>query len=183
VKRIVMMFLIGTGLAASAIVTAEPAPDANAALLAAPAGLRDGATIIRWNPDYTHDTVHQGTNKLVCFDVSGMFGQPAVSIECTNMANLDRVAQNLKFQAEPDKGKRQAAIDAAEANGTRAKPEYGSVWYHLRGPDREHAHLHTTIAVPGATSASTGLPDNGKQGTVWVMDAGTMTAHLMLPGQ
>ncbi len=182
-KRIAVIVLLGAGLAVSGIVVAQPGPDVNPALLAAPASLREGATIVHFKPDYTYETVRKGTNRLVCFDVSGMPGQPAFSIECTSIANLDRVAQNLKFQAEPDRARRQAAIDATEANGTRAKPEYGSVWYHLRGPDREHAHQHTTIAVPGATSASTGLPDNGKQGTVWLMDGGTMTAHLMLPGQ
>jgi hypothetical protein len=27
-----------------------------------------------------------------------------------------------------------------------------------------------------------GLPDNPKMGGVWVMDAGTSAAHLMIPG-
>jgi len=52
----------------------------------------------------------------------------------------------------------------------------------LRGPDREHARTHTTIAVPGATAQSLGLPDNPKMGGVWIMNAGTSTAHLMTPG-
>ena len=42
--------------------------------------------------------------------------------------------------------------------------------------------MHTTIAVPGATTQSPGLPDNPKQGGVWIMNAGTTTAHLMTPG-
>lgn len=152
------------------------------ALLPAPANLREGATIIRWKPDYTHETVKQGTNRLVCFDISGMPGQQPFAVECTSIGNLPRVAQNLRFQAEPDRARRQAALDAAEKDGTRAKPEFGSVWYHLRGPDRERARAHTTVAVPGATAASLGLPDSNKQGGVWIMDAGTSTAHLMIPG-
>jgi hypothetical protein len=36
--------------------------------------------------------------------------------------------------------------------------------------------------VPGATTASTGLPSDNKQGGVWIMNAGTSTAHLMTPG-
>ena len=50
------------------------------------------------------------------------------------------------------------------------------------GADSEHARRHTTIAVPGATAQSLGLPDNPKQGGVWIMNAGTSTAHLMTPG-
>jgi hypothetical protein len=78
--------------------------------------------------------------------------------------------------------KRQAALDAAEANGTRVKPEFGSVFYSLDGKDQATARLHTTIAVPGATTQSTGLPDNGKAGGAWIMNAGTTTAHIMTPG-
>ena len=39
-----------------------------------------------------------------------------------------------------------------------------------------------TVAVPGATAESLGFPDNNKQGGVWLMNAGTTTAHLMIPG-
>jgi hypothetical protein len=31
--------------------------------------------------------------------------------------------------------------------------------------------------------ASIGLPENGKEGGVWIMNAGTSTAHLMTPGE
>jgi hypothetical protein len=105
------------------------------------------------------------------------------SIECTSIANLDRVAQNLKFESGGDKVKTQAMFDAAEKDGTRVKPEYGSVWYHILGPDKEHGRVHMTIAVPGATTQSIGLPDNNRTGTVWIMNAGTTTAHLMTPGE
>src|SRR6202163_575303 len=160
-----------------------PADVLEKALSAAPANLREGATVIKWKPDYTYDTLKKGTNRLVCYDRSGYPEQQAFSVECTSIANLDRVAQNLKFEAAGDKIKTQAMVDAAEKDGTRVKPEYGSVWYHLMGADREHARPHMTIAVPGATTASTGLPDNNKQGTVWIMNAGTTTAHLMTPGE
>ena len=178
-----MSLLILGAVAVSTSVFAQAQPGIDTALLAAPPNLREGATVIKWKPDYTYDTVRTGTNRLVCFEISGMPGQLAFSIECTSLANLARVAQNLKFEAEADRAKRKAAIDAAEANGTREKPEFGSVWYHLRGADADHARKHTTIAVPGATTASLGLPQDNKQGGVWIMDAGTSTAHLMTPGE
>jgi hypothetical protein len=109
--------------------------------------------------------------------------QQAFSIECTSVANLDRVAQNLKAEALGDKAKTQAMLDAEEKDGSRIKPEFGSVWYHMMGADQEHARMHMTIAVPGATSQSMGLADKAGQGTVWIMNAGTSTAHLMTPGE
>jgi hypothetical protein len=174
------LFVLGV-LAISANVFAQ-APDPIAtATLAAPANLREGATVIKWKSDFTYDTLRKGTNRLVCFDKSGMPGNQPFSIECTSIANLDRVAQNLKIEAMGDK--KQAAFDAAEKDGTRVKPEYGSVWYHVMGADREHTRNHMTVALPGATAQSTGLADNGKQGGVWIMNAGTTTAHLMIPGE
>jgi hypothetical protein len=181
-KRIALFVLGGVLVSTSAL---AQAPDAavETALLAAPANLREGATAIKWKPDFTYDTLKKGTNRLVCYDRSGFPEQQPFSIECTSIANLDRVAQNLKFEAAGDKIKTKALLDAAENDGSRVKPEYGSVWYHLLGADREHARAHMTIAVPGATTQSIGLPDNNKQGTVWIMNAGTTTAHLMTPGE
>jgi hypothetical protein len=153
------------------------------ALAAAPRQLHDGATVIKWKADNTYETLKKGTNRLVCYDRSGQPGQrQPFSVQCTSIANLDRVAQNRKFEAMTDTAARQAALEEAEKNGTRVKPEYGSVWYDMSGPDKEHARNHITIAVPGATTQSTGLPDNGKQGGVWIMNAGTTTAHIMTPG-
>ena len=154
--------------------------DVDKALLAAPANLRDQATVIRWKPDFTYDTLRKGTNRLVCYDRSGQPGQQPFSIECTSIANLDRVAQNLRFEAMGDK--KQAMLDAAEKDGTRVKPEYGSAFHNLTGPAREGARAHMTVAVPGATTQSTGLPDNPKMGGAWIMNAGTSTAHIMIPG-
>ena len=181
-KRITL-FVLGVMVVSTGALAQAPDAAIETALLAAPASLRDGATVIKWKSDFTYDTLKKGTNRLVCYDRSGLPLQQAFSIECTSVTNLDRVAQNLKFEAGGDKIKTQALLDAAEKDGTRVKPEYGSVWYHMFGPDREHARLHMTIAVPGATSQSIGLPDNNKQGTVWIMNAGTSTAHLMTPGE
>jgi hypothetical protein len=162
------------------------APDQAAidkALMAAPGNLKAGATVIKWKSDFTYDTLRKGTNSMVCYDISGYPTHPAFMSECTMMGNLPRAAQNLKIEAVADAKARQAAFDAAEKDGTRVKPEFGSVWYHLMGADAEHTRTHMTIAVPGATSKTLGLPETGAQGGVWIMNAGTTTAHLMTPGE
>jgi hypothetical protein len=181
-KRIALVVLGMVAISTSAFAQA-PDTAVETATLAAPANLREGATVIKWKADFTYDTLRKGTNRLVCYDRSGFPEQQPFSIECTSLGNLDRVAQNLKLEALGDKAKTQAALDAAEKDGTRVKPEYGSVWYHAMGADRDHIRMHMTIAVPGATTQSVGLPDNPKQGGVWIMNAGTTTAHLMTPGE
>jgi len=169
-------------LAASASAFAQ-APDQAAidkALRAAPGNLGKDATVIKWKADYTYDTLKKGTNKLVCYDKSGLPGQAAYIVECTSLGNLERAAQNLKFEAMG--AQKQAALDAAEKDGTRVKPEFGSVWYHSMG-DAANPRTHVTIAVPGATTKTLGLPETGASGGVWIMNAGTSTAHLMTPGE
>ena len=93
-------------LAASSGVSAQ-SPDIDTPLLAAPANMREGATVIKWKPDFTYRHVKKGTNRLVCYDRSGQPGQQPFSLECTSLGNLDRVAQNMKFEAcEQTRGRR-----------------------------------------------------------------------------
>ena len=181
-KRIV---LIGVGLLAmtgSALAQA-PAGNFDAALAAAPPNMRDGAMVIKWKADGTYDTLRPGTNTLVCYDQSGEPSEQPFSSQCTAVGNLDRVKQNKQYEAkEADRAKREAALAELEKAGTRVKPVFGSVFYTVSGKDQASARRHVTISVPGATTASLGLPDNGKSGGAWIMGAGTTGAHIMTPG-
>jgi hypothetical protein len=196
-KRMAVVFV--TVMAASVIVVAQqrggppppPPPlepgasqaDVDKALLAAPGNLKNQATVIKWAPDHTYTTLRKGTNSMVCYDRSGFPLQQAFSVECTMLGNLDRVKQNMTIEALGDRAKAQAAFDEAEKDGKRVKPEFGSVFYHWQGPDQDRARGHMTIAVPGATQATLSLPESGRGGGVWIMNAGTTTAHLMVPGE
>ncbi len=170
-------------LAMSASAWAQAAADTETPLLALPANLRADAGVVKWKPDHTYDTLKPSKNGLVCYDRSGFPLQVAFSMECTAEANLPRVKQNMEAEALGDKMKSEAKLMEQEKAGTRVKPVFGSVWYHLMGPSKEMARTHMTIAVPGATTATMGLPENGRGGGVWIMSAGTTTAHLMTPGE
>src|SRR5579864_20542 len=123
-KRIVVL-AVGIVIAAAASSLAqragrgEPPPpleagasqkDVDTALLAAPASLRDQATVIRWKKDFTYDTLRKGTNKLVCYERSGFPLQQPFSVHCTSLGNLDREAQNLKAEASGDRQKSEAIL-------------------------------------------------------------------------
>lgn len=193
------LLLVVALMAASAIASAQggrgapapPAPlepgasqaDVDKAVLALPENLRNQTMVVKWKPDFTYDTLRKGTNGLVCYDRSGFPLQQPFSVECSAVGNLDREAQNLKGEALGDRAKANEMFNDQEKNGTRVKPVFGSVWYHLAGPDRERARTHMTISVPGATAQSLGLPDKATQGSIWIMNAGTTTAHLMVPGE
>jgi hypothetical protein len=180
-KRIVLIVL-GVLMASTSASVQTPDESIERALAAAPRQMKEGATVIKWKADGTYDTLKKGTNRLVCYDRSGEPGQQPFAVQCTSLGNLERVKQNRKFEAITDKAARQAALDAAEKDGTRVKPEFGSVWLTMNGPDQARARIHTTVAVPGATSQSLGVPDKPGQAGIWIMNAGTSTAHLMIPG-
>src|SRR5712671_7861600 len=104
-------------LAASAIALAQAPAEIDKALLPAPRQMKEGATVIKWKSDFTYDTLRKGTNRMVCYDRTGQPGQQPFAVECTSIANLERVAQSLKIEAIPDKKAQQAAFEAAEKNG------------------------------------------------------------------
>jgi len=176
--------LLAAGLLAFSTSTfaQTPAEAIEKALAAAPRNAREAAGVIKWKADGTYDTLKAGTSRLVCYDQSGEPTEQPFAVQCTSVGNLPRVADNKKFEKETDRVKRQANLDAAEKDGTRVKPEFGAVWYSLSGADQATARLHVTIAVPGATTATLGLPADNKMGGAWIMGAGTTGAHIMTPG-
>src|SRR5665213_3697265 len=112
-KRLLPIAL--SALAVAATVLAQTPEDAiQKALLAAPRQMKAGATVIKWKPDFTYETLKKGTNHLVCYDRSGQPGQRPFAVECTSIANLPRVAQNLKFEAIADKAASKAVFENAE---------------------------------------------------------------------
>ena len=181
-KRVI---LVGIGaLAMTAGVFAQaPAGNFDAALAAAPGNMRDGAMVIKWKADGTYDTLRPGTNRLVCYDQAGDAGEAPISSQCTSVGNMDRVKQNKIYEAKiADRTAREAALTELEKSGQRVKPEFGSVFYTRSGKDATTVRTHITISVPGATTATLGLPDNNKMGGAYIMGAGTLGAHIMTPG-
>jgi hypothetical protein len=157
--------------------------DVDKALLALPEGLRNQTTVIKWKADFTYDTLRKGTNGLVLLRPFRHAAAAAVR------GAVHQRRQPSTGSAEPEGRRRATARNPRrcwkmEQNGSRAKPEFGSVWYHLSGADRDHVSAHeVTIAVPGATQASLGLPEQRRDSGAWIMNAGTSTAHIMIPGR
>jgi hypothetical protein len=173
-------------LFALALFAQAPDPAIEKAVLAAPRQVQANVMVIRWKKDFTYDTLRKGadTNKLVCYERPSAPGpnQPAFSVECTSISNLPRVAISLKTETIVDPAARRTAFEELEKAGKWTKPEYGSVFYSMTGPDAANARVHATICVPGATGKSMGLPEDGNSGGAWIMNAGTSAAHIMTPG-
>ena len=106
--------LILTGvLAVSTCAFAQAGPSIDRALAAAPRNMKEAATVIKFKADGTYETLRMGTIKMVCHDRSGEPGRAAFAVQCTSLANLDRVAQNRKLEAIMGKDARQKALNHA----------------------------------------------------------------------
>jgi hypothetical protein len=173
---------VSFALALSTGAFAQTSPEIEKALSAAPAQMKDAAMVIKWKSDFTYETLRKGTNRLVCYDRPIQPGEQPFSVECTSIANLDRVAVSLKTEASTTAATKRAAFEELEKAGKWPKPEYGSVFYNFQGPSQAQARSHATICVPGATSQMLGFPEDGSKGGVWIMNAGSSAAHLMTPG-
>jgi len=182
-KRVLLVAIGALAFSAGSFAQ-TPAGNFDKALSAAPPQMREGAMVIKWKADGTYDTLRPGTNRMMCYDQSGEPGEQPFSVQCTTIGNLERVKQNKIYEAKiTDRAAREAALTELEKAGTRIKPEFGSIFYTRQGKDEASANPrpHTTVAVPGATGASLGLPDNNKMGGAWVMAGGTTAAHIMMP--
>ena len=182
-KRIVLIVLGLGALAFSSSVYAQSnAQLIEQSLAAAPRRGRADATVVTWAADHTYTTIKEGTNQIVCYSRTDQRDRPPFAVQCTNLANLERVAQNRRFRADSTDAEGERALVATAAqNGTRVKAEYGSWFRSMNGPDQASAGVHMTIAMPDATAASAGFPDNRDQGGAYIMAAGTSEAHLMVP--
>jgi hypothetical protein len=168
------------------IAKAETTDPIEKALLAAPnLAMAKDATVIKWNSDFTYETLKKGTSRVVCYDLSGWPGERGpFSVECTSSeANLPRVAQNRKFAAEGggDPKKIEELVAAAGRDGTRLMSEVGSIWFNLFGKSEATALRHWFVAMPGLRGDQVGLPEVRDAGGAWLMLAGTPEAHIMLP--
>jgi hypothetical protein len=100
--KLISLFVLGVmAVAMSASAQAQTTDPIAKALLAAPnEALAKDATVIKWNSDFTYETLKKGTSRMVCYDLTGWPGERPWSVECTSSeANLPRVAQNRKFAA------------------------------------------------------------------------------------
>ena len=180
-KRIILAF-VGVLTVSTGAEAQSTAQMIERALMAAPARGRDAASVVRWKADYTYETIKEGMSQMVCYDRSGDPGQRPFAVQCTVLGNLERVAQNRRIAAEGrDAAGRRAMVATLEGNGTRVMPVFGSVWISVSGADRTSARSHMTVAMPGATMASTGFPESREAGGAFIMAAGTSEAHLMTP--
>ncbi|GMV06582.1 MAG: hypothetical protein AMXMBFR53_28580 [Gemmatimonadota bacterium] len=154
------------------------------AVQAAPAEMRDGATVHGYDASGALVTLRQGTNDLVCMAPNPASQQLEVS--CHHAGLEPFFARGRELSAQGVTGQDRVSARWKEYEEGKLPIPYGSVNYILTGTGfdaatgaLEGAYLRWTIYTPMATPATTGITDQPGPGP-WLMFSGTPGSHIMI---
>jgi hypothetical protein len=178
-----------TALVASILASGEvPPPDTQiaAAILAAPAELREGAAVLGYNAKGELVTLREGKNEMIC--LASDPAKSAFSAACYHRELEPYMARGRELLAQNITGQPRNDIRWKEvADGKLKLPREPRTLYVLTGTGFDPAsgkvtdpYLRWVIYVPYATPQSTGLSTKASDGAPWLMSPGTAGAHIMI---
>jgi hypothetical protein len=156
------------------------------AVQAAPPALRDSATVQGYDASGAFVTLRTGTNKLICMAPNPTAERFEVSCHQADLEPFFARGRELIAQGITGQQRTRARWD--EITTRKLPMPFGAVNHILTGSGFDPAtaeirdpFLRWVIYVPGATSATTGLPEQpGGPGGPWLMFPGTPGAHIMI---
>jgi hypothetical protein len=157
-----------------------------AAVLAAPAELREGAAVIGYNAQGEQVQIRAGKNEMVCLASDPT--KTAFNVACYHKDLEPFMARGRELLAQKVTGAKRTEMRFKEIEeGKLAMPREPRTLYVLTGTSFDAAtgkvqdsYLRWVIYVPFATPQSTGLSTKGSDGAPWLMGAGTAGAHIMI---
>ena len=190
-KTIMFTFLAFALTASRAYGQSPSIPSADeqiaATILAAPEELRAGATVLGYDTTGKLTTLRKGTNILVCLadnPTDNKFSAACYhhDLEPYMARGRELVAQGVTGGSRNDQFRWKEIRE-----GRLAFPKEPRMLYVLSGKGYDATTGKVTdgvvrwvIYVPNATAESTGLSTSPKRGEPWLMDAGTLGAHIMI---
>jgi hypothetical protein len=184
VKIAVSAFLLASMAAAANVPPAEV--QIAAAVLAAPADLREGAAVLGYNPQGELVKLREGKNELICLGNDP--GKTTFSVACYHKDLEPYMARGRELAAQKLPGQKRNEIRWKEvADGKLSLPREPHTLYVLTGAGFDagtgkvtDAYLRWVIYLPFATPESTGLSTEPSDGAPWLMYPGTAGAHIMI---
>ena len=164
-------------------------PDAQiaAAVLAAPADLRDGAAVLGYDAQGAHKWLREGRNEMICLAPNP--AKTTFEVDCYHKDLEPFMARGRELTAQNVTGaKRQETRYQEIEQGKLPMPREPRTLYVLTGKSYdattgkvENSYLRWVIYVPYATPESTGLSTKASENAPWLMYSGTAGAHIMVP--
>ena len=156
------------------------------AILAAPAELRDGASVIGYNPQGAQVRIREGKGELIC--LASDPAKAAFNVACYHRDLEPFMARGRELLAQKVTGAKRTETRFKEIEeGKLVMPKEPRTLYVLTGTSFDAAtgkvqdsYLRWVIYVPFATPQSTGLSTKASDGAPWLMGAGTAGAHIMI---
>jgi hypothetical protein len=176
--------LLASPLAAADVPSAEV--QIAAAVLAAPAELREGAAVLGYNPQGELVKLREGKNELIC--LASDPAKTSLSVACYHRDLEPYMARGRELVAQKVTGPKRNDVRWKEvAEGKLAMPREPRTLYVLTGSGFDSsvgkvtdAYLRWVIYVPFATPESTGLSTKPSDNAPWLMSPGTAGAHIMI---
>ena len=155
------------------------------AVQAAPADMREGATVQGYTEAGEFTTLREGANEMVCMAPNPEATQFEVSCHHVDLEPFFERGRELRAAGIVGNERIQARFDEIGA-GTLPMP-YGATNYILRGEGFDAAsatiespYLRWVIYTPFATPESTGLSTQVQTSAPWLMFPGTAGSHIMI---
>ena len=149
------------------------------AVLPLPVALRVDATVMAYEADAQRSILRKGTNDWMCFADEPT---PGFSVLCYHTSLDDFLHGNRVLSAQGKSQEERNPIRQRELeSGALVLPEQ-ALAFTLMGNNRQNALSLTTVWIPFAIAESTGLPTEPDSHRPWLMNAGSIGAHIMFPG-
>ncbi len=157
-----------------------------AAVLAAPAELREGAAVLGYNPKGELVKLREGKNELIC--LASDPAKSSFSAACYHRELEPYMARGRELVAQKVTGQQRNDVRWKEvADGKLSLPREPRTLYVLTGTGFDassgkvtKSYLRWVIYVPFATPQSTGLSTKASDNAPWLMSPGTAGAHIMI---
>jgi hypothetical protein len=178
-------------LACSVQAQSPPEPEAQieAAVRAAPAPMRDAATVLGYDDDMELTTLREGDGTMIC--LADDPAEESFHVACYHEALEPFMRRGRELRRQGHSGAAVDSIRRAEIeDGTLAYPDRPTALYNLSGPAGAYDAAADTVRdgsrlrvlyVPYETAETTGLPTK-PEGGPWLMAPGKPWAHVMIPG-
>lgn len=146
---------------------------------------RADATVQGFDSDGTRVVLREGTNGLICMAPDP--AAPRFEVSCHHEGLEPFFARGRELAAQGLTGADRIQARLAEVDAGTLPLPYGGVNSILTGSgfdpesgDILNPYVRWVIYTPGATPASTGIPDQPVAGGPWLMDAGSPGSHIMI---
>lgn len=157
------------------------------AVLAAPADMREDATVYGYRGDDTMlSVIREGTGDMMCHADNP--AQEGITVACWHKSLEPYMARGRELTAQGITGRARVQQRLEEANAGQIPMPERAAEYILDAPDGSFdgeaftdARVRMVIYVKGATPETLGIPAQPSRSGPWIMYPGTAAAHIMLP--